>query len=163
MKCLGKECFSICKRITKDFSIIIAFKFLLLSRGEICEANFIPPTNGARLGSYFVKNYCFEASCDWIGLTKTALAAKRANVFLKWFFGVSVHDIQTDIVINSLTPYLHRCEKFLFQLHLLSPYSLLSYGNKLCSQHHLRVNKTGQTLLINYVMKQGKGRGKHLW
>ena len=28
-----------------------------LSRGEICVANFIPPANGASLGSYFfVKN-----------------------------------------------------------------------------------------------------------
>ena len=28
----------------------------LLSRGEICVANFIPPVNGASLGSFFVEN-----------------------------------------------------------------------------------------------------------
>ena len=29
-----------------------------LSRGEICVANFIPPTNGASQGSYLVKKNC---------------------------------------------------------------------------------------------------------
>ena len=34
-----------------------------LSRGEICLTNFIPPANGASLGSYF----CVQLKLHWLG------------------------------------------------------------------------------------------------
>ena len=52
----------------------------LLDRGEICEANFIPPANGASLGSYLSKNGCFWAKTGKIGPI-IALAPKPATIF----------------------------------------------------------------------------------
>ena len=52
-----------------------------LSRGEICVVKFIPPANGASLGSYLSKNGCFWAKTGKMGPIKTALVPKPANFF----------------------------------------------------------------------------------
>ena len=45
-----------------------------LSRDEICVANFIPPANGASLGSYLVKNWLF---CHLLGQKVGPLPRKK--------------------------------------------------------------------------------------
>ena len=72
-----------CTRITKDFPIIIASKFLLLRRAV--EVKFVwqisYPLWLVRVFVVIYKKYCLEANWDKNGLTKTALAAKLANIF----------------------------------------------------------------------------------
>ena len=55
---LSKIFFSVFKDFKKEVKSINDWSFdQKLSRGEICVENFIPPANGASLGSYFcVKN-----------------------------------------------------------------------------------------------------------
>ena len=58
-----------------------------LSSGEICGANFIPPTNGASQANYFLpKSHKLDVFEEKNRLSKTALAAERANFFSNGFW-----------------------------------------------------------------------------
>ena len=79
-----------------------------LSRGEICVANFIPPANGASLGS---QNWTFLSYFASPEIIEVKICNRQTERQILW------HHIKV-------------CVDFFFKLNLLPPYSLYSQGDK---------------------------------